>query len=328
MEIIVEQLGTTHNVLDRQKFRQPQLTLGRAYRNDVILSDEHVDESHAVLQQDEAGDWWLSDRGSLNGIRRWRNKERASRYRVNSGDIFIIGRNKVRLLFPDHPVAATVKIRFSELFLLALGRTSVLVMLVLGFVLYQGLTAYFAADSEVNWSAVANAQLQNALLYIFLAVSVYLLSILFKRGGNFFSHLGLLLLLFFVSVGLQFLVAWLRFNTGSDADSFNDFLAGAVEYLVMFLYLMSIFYLAFHLPFKRRLITSLSLIGLMLASSLLTRWSYQEYLDQGMHYDQTLMAPALLVAQPVDENIFFDRAFATFAEADEKREQELKARDE
>ncbi len=67
MAVIVEVLNKQQKVIERHKFLQQQVKLGRAFDNDVILFNKHVCPYHATLQQDQAGQWWLEDLSSVNG---------------------------------------------------------------------------------------------------------------------------------------------------------------------------------------------------------------------------------------------------------------------
>ncbi len=320
MEIIIELLGTTHNVLDRQKFKQGEIQIGRAYSNDLILTDEHVDESHARIYQDEDGVCWIEDRNSLNGIKKFKSKSRLSRQSVNSGDIFTIGRNKIRVLFGNHPVPATVKIRFSEVFLLWIGRLPVLAMLILGYVLIKGLTIYWATSTELQWSAIVSNNLQSALMFVGLAILVYLLSILFKRGGNFLSHLGVLILVFFFSEIFGFLLELLKFNTSSVLDSVTGFMESAGGHLMLFLYFWCILYLAFHIPLKRRTIICVALVGIFISIELLNRSRLEDFFAQSVRSDQSLMPPAFLLTTPQQSGQHFEQAFSLFEQAEQDKQ--------
>ena len=69
----------------------------------MILSDEHVDANHARLKFDEDGRLWLEDLGSVNGIRRPRHKAHIDRTQVRSGEVFLMGRSRVRIYLGTHP---------------------------------------------------------------------------------------------------------------------------------------------------------------------------------------------------------------------------------
>lgn len=328
MEIVIEQLGTTHNVLDRQKFDDSEISIGRAYSNDLILTDEHIDEQHARLYQDDEGDWWITDNQSLNGIKQLKSKARLSNQRVNSGDIFIIGRNKIRVLFGNHPVPATVKIRFTEVFLLWIGRLPVLASLMIGYVVIKVLSIYLSTSSELQWSSVVSNNLQSAMGFVGLAVFVYLLSILFKRGGNFLSHLGVLILVFFVSELLGFSIELLKFNTSSSLDVLTGFLDSASGHFVLFLYLWCILYLAFHISLKRRTIICVVLVGVFVSIELLNRETLEDFFAETVRSDQSLMPPAFLLKQPKPSEQHFEQAFALFDKtAQDKRQRQQQASD-
>ena len=49
MEVIIEVLGTTNNVLARERFAQDRVRLGRGFGNDLIIDDVHVDLEHAEI---------------------------------------------------------------------------------------------------------------------------------------------------------------------------------------------------------------------------------------------------------------------------------------
>ena len=266
MDVVIEQLGTTNNVLERQKFDAHRVWIGRGYDNDVILTDEHVDAEHARLVFDDEGRLWIEDRGSVNGIRRPRHRAHLERERVRSGDVFLIGRSRVRVLLGDHPVPPAVKIRFSEVLLLWLGKPAVLVALVLAYLGAKIGGTALTTIGEFRWSNVVTENLWEVIGFVTLAVVVYFLSVLFRRGGNFVAHLSLLVVLFFVAGSLDFLIDLAVFNATDETYPWWVGLAEARGYLVLFLYLWSILYLAFHLSLWRR--TAIALVAVLISLTL------------------------------------------------------------
>ena len=73
--------------------------IGRGYDNDIIVADPYVCPEHLIVDRDEQG-WLVRDRESTNGIQ----NQQASIIRADSGDALIIGRTRIRLFTPDHPV--------------------------------------------------------------------------------------------------------------------------------------------------------------------------------------------------------------------------------
>lgn len=329
MEVIVEQLGTTNNVLDRHKFDSASVWLGRAFDNDVVLSDEHVDANHAKLTFDEEGRLWLEDLGSVNGIRRPRHKAHIERTEVRSGEVFLIGRSRVRIYLGTHPVAPAVKIRLSEVFLLWLGKPQVTVMLALIFVAAKVLGTWLSTIGEFRWSQVIDRNLGEVLTFVALAAGVYFLSVLFRRGGNFLAHLSLLILVFLFSTALEFLLAVGVFNAGDRWYRALDWLDAGRGYLMLLIYLWSILYLAFHIPLLRRTMISVAVVAAVLGVNNLPDDSMRRFAEQQTFpLKQQWLPPALLVGRPQAADEFDDSLADLFGTLDDKRIEALEERSE
>ena len=328
-ELIVEVLGTTNNVLERQKYDQATIAIGRGYANDVIINDEHADADHAVLEMDADGDWYLVDRGSVNGIRRLKSRKRIDRTAVKSGEVFVLGRNKLRIFFGNHPVPPAVRIRLIESFLLWLGKPLVLVSMIIAYLAVKLAASYFTTIGELSWSSFLRDNLTEALLFVALAVAVYFLSVLFRRGGNFLSHLSVLVAVFLLGAFFDFLLRLAVFNAGdhqygliSGFDTFSG-------YLVFFLYLWSVLYLAFHLSLKRRTWISLAVVGLFVLLSYLQEQIVDDWFDtESFPLEQALLPSALLLSEPITAEDYAFRTQAVFDRVDELRIEALGERDE
>lgn len=328
MEMIVEQLGTTNNVLDRQKFDRHSVWLGRAFDNDVILSDEHVDASHAKLFFDDEGRLWLEDLGSVNGIRRPRHKAHIERTEVRSGEVFLIGRSRVRVYVGSHPVAPAVKIRTSEVFLLWLGKPQVTVILALVFVAAKILETWLSTIGEFRWSQVIERNLGEVMTFFALAVGVYFLSVLFRRGGNFLAHLSVLILVFLLSSVLEFALSVAVFSSGDGGYPLLDWLDSARGYLMLFIYLWSILYLAFHISLLRRTLISVAIVAVMLGVNNLPEDSTRRFAgQQAFPLKQQWLPPALLIGEPRPAEAFREDAETLFDVVDEKRAEALEERE-
>jgi len=107
MAILVEVLNSQLKVVERHKFSQRQIRLGRAFDNDVILFDKHVCPHHAQLLQDEQGAWLLQDLSSVNGSFVKDRQSVQHTEPLRSGEICWLGEQALRLYDEQHPVAAT-----------------------------------------------------------------------------------------------------------------------------------------------------------------------------------------------------------------------------
>ena len=74
MEVVFEIVSRAGRTLERHKATGPRLSIGRAFDNELILSDETVSPHHAVLERDPDGNSVLVDLDSLNGIRNERHE--------------------------------------------------------------------------------------------------------------------------------------------------------------------------------------------------------------------------------------------------------------
>jgi len=329
MELIVEQLGTTNNVLERQKFDRESVSLGRGFDNDVILTDEHVDARHARLVTDENGRLWIEDLGSVNGIRRPRHKQHLERTEVASGEVFLIGRSRVRVFRSDHPVARAVRIRVSEVFLLWLGKPQVAVLLGLLFVGGKLLETWLSTIGEFRWSRVFERHLGEALTFTAFAVGVYFLSVLFRRGGNFLAHLSLLILLFLVASWFEFAHTVAVFNAGDSVYPVLAWLGEARGYLLLFLYFWSILYLAFHIPLLRRTWISAVVVLVWFGIDHLPEDSLQRFADtRQFPVERAFLPPELLFVEPSPAEASEGRIESLFDELDEARIEALDERAE
>jgi len=68
MDIIIELISRSRRVIERHHYAGPSVAIGRAYDNDLIISDPHLSPHHAVLNDLGEQGWWLEDLNSKNGI--------------------------------------------------------------------------------------------------------------------------------------------------------------------------------------------------------------------------------------------------------------------
>lgn len=315
MEVIIELLGTTNNVIERERVNKSEITIGRGYHNDVIMADEHIDNSHLRLEQDDTGNWWLQDLNSLNGTKASTNgkkRHKIDRAQVHSGDIFIVGRNKIRILFSSHVLPAAVKIRRSESFLLWIGQVPILLLLMISYFSFRLLSNYLGSTEVINWSAVIADELQLALGVVVLAGLVYLLSILFKRGGNFWAHLSLLVLISLGSAMLNVVREIALFNFSQYVSGSGQMLQSISGYLILGIYLWCILYLAFHLSLVKRSIIAAAVLVMLVGLQFLQRDRFEELLYERLPVSNALPAPVFLLRKPTPDADYQQKNQALF----------------
>ncbi|MEM6605984.1 MAG: FHA domain-containing protein [Pseudomonadota bacterium] len=329
MELVVEVIGTTNNVLERLRFAQDSVRIGRGYSNDVILSDEHADVAHARLDIDEEENVWLEDLGSVNGTRRRKGRRSVQREQISSGDIFLIGRNRLRIYFANHELPAAVPLRPLETFLLWLGRSPVIATLLVIYTLVVYLRAVNSTVGDFEWKSFLGGQATSLLSFGAIVVGVYLVSVLFRRSGNFLSHVSVLLFVGVLSIAVSFVLELATFNGGDHSYGAISGLNTGVGYLFMFLYMWSVLYLAFNLSNRARTILSVLVVTGSIGLETLTKrevaslFSVQRFPEQS-----TFLPQSLQFASPLSGDQYDERVSSVFDAVDELRTERLEERED
>ena len=104
----MEHLRWDGTVLARVLATGPELRIGRALDNDLVLDDPHCAAHHAVLRMDDKGRAQLHDLDSVNGIRvaaGWRRSQRYAVYEVQDDIRIELGNSSIRVRHLDWPLA-------------------------------------------------------------------------------------------------------------------------------------------------------------------------------------------------------------------------------
>jgi hypothetical protein len=88
----------------RHRLTQPEIRIGRAYDNDIVLDDPHVAPAHLRLFRDETGALRVEDLGSRNGLYLDRSKTRITGTTLDGTETLRIGRTRLAIRTVDHPV--------------------------------------------------------------------------------------------------------------------------------------------------------------------------------------------------------------------------------
>lgn len=93
--------------ISKHDIHKDGLTIGRGWHCDVILTDSAADAVHAKLLIDSNGQWLLEDVDSTNGttLNGTMLNSGQNKIPVASGDTITIGRTRIALYDPTHPVA-------------------------------------------------------------------------------------------------------------------------------------------------------------------------------------------------------------------------------
>ena len=111
----IEIIDGRGNVIARTAVESLPVTVGRAYTNQVIVSDPYVCPMHLSLAPDDQGHLMARDLNSVNGLRDGVSGERVAHLEVHSGTVLRIGHTLLRYCSVDHPLPATAVDRSEKL---------------------------------------------------------------------------------------------------------------------------------------------------------------------------------------------------------------------
>ncbi len=93
-----------HGVEKRYVFEEGMATIGRSYSNDIILDDPFVSPKHLSVSRNGTG-FYVKDLASENGTRiNGETTLQDQGAKIASGGVVYIGKTKLKLVLPDHPV--------------------------------------------------------------------------------------------------------------------------------------------------------------------------------------------------------------------------------
>lgn len=316
MAILIELLNSQGRVVERHKFNQPQISLGRGYNNDIILLDPHSCAEHAVLTLNDQQQWQLTDMDSVNGIRNQRGQRVNQQPITQSGQEFTLGKQRLRVLFSDHPVAATQPLHAAERLFQLLNSPLLLLAAMSLIALSLGYGFWLSGiDDDSQW------QKQLLLIpFILLMLALWpLLLALWARFSGREPRLRPQLALTFCVLVLwacwDILAALLNFNLNNSA------LTQGLSYLLPTALLLAFFWFSFGLMSIQRRWLHISLTLLFSSIYWLYPWIEQSNMDFAPRYQHQLLPQAWLFRQPTAIDSLLESSDTLFNTAAAKAEQ-------
>lgn len=211
MAIIIEVVAPSGKVLDRRRYEQSLITVGRAYDNQLIISDASVDPHHVSIKANDNG-IIINDLNSVNGIKLNRQYVEKTQT-INSGDELIIGKTHIRVFLHDHPVPKAVNLSGQDQVVNYLSNGWLALALIFLLSLFVILEIWTASIDEFK--------LRDYLETVFIIDAFVILYALFwgvigklvKHIMCFSAQLCLIALYLIISYCLDFIYGILLFNT-------------------------------------------------------------------------------------------------------------------
>ncbi|MRV75918.1 FHA domain-containing protein [Duganella sp. FT92W] len=102
----IEVLSRSGDILQRHRFEQLPIHIGRGYHNEFILDDAHTAERHAVIDADADGHLVMHDLGSQNGVIHL--GKRLPQVPLSGTTVVRLGHTRLRVRNADFPVPPEV----------------------------------------------------------------------------------------------------------------------------------------------------------------------------------------------------------------------------
>lgn len=314
-EIIIEEITRNHKLLHRHRLKQNEVSIGRGYQNDIILTDPHICPTHLSLKF-SLGVWQLSDNDSVNGTLLENNKgkhQHAHQQKVSDGDVIILGKSQLRVLFSDHQVEETIAFSpFESLIDIIRHPVAVFISIAL-FMLIAGNISYLNQLTETNVSQLFVSAFSLSLLFALWPAGVALVSHLTKHDPRIFAQFGIsfsFFILMWLSDRLEKVIA---FNSASDSSLGLFFSLLPIGLAFCLFWLNS--YIGFHVSARRRIVVALSITALLFGGSYLLQYSKKPEFNPHPQYNATIMSPSFLIVPSSSVESFLEQSNNLFEQA-------------
>ncbi|MCO7223696.1 FHA domain-containing protein [Pleionea sp. CnH1-48] len=306
MNLVIEEINRTHKVIKRHKINNTrQVSIGRAFDNDIILTEPHVSPHHMVLIEDDTGQWLVHDNNSQNGIRNTKRQLILSGSVIQSGDSLQLGRAYIRIWDEKHPVEDTWKLDVVDDVFHSLSSIWLAMILVTTFVLGEWALNSFASSNDLSAHG-----LSKNMFYQLIFIGIW--SLLWSLAGRIVRHESRFVTHLSITVMAALLFQWspivlkiISYNAllGLWIREIQLVLNGAIFALLLWCNL----YLTVPQKPLTRMITANSVAwGIVLLFLLPAAFESQDYRDYP-RYDSTILPPSVLWQTPESSEHFVEQ---------------------
>ncbi len=314
-ELILEEITRNRKLLHRHRLNKNEVSIGRNYQNDIILTDPHICPEHLSLKYSQ-GIWYLNDNNSVNGTlleNKQDKRQDAHQQVINDGDVIILGKSQLRVLFSDHQVSETIALSpFESLIDLIRHPIAVFISLAL-FMLIAGNISYLNQQVETNISQLFVSAFSMSLLFSLWPAGVALVSHLTKNEPRILAQFGISFVFFILMWFSDLLEEIVAFNSASNSA------LGLLTALLPILLAFSLFwlnsYIGFHMSAKRRAVVAISITALLFGGTYLLQYSKKREFNPHPNYNATIMAPVFLIAPSNSVDDFVKQSNDLFEQA-------------
>jgi len=324
MAIMIEVLNKQHKVIERHKFTTPRIGIGRAFDNDLILFDKHVNPHHAELVKAEDGVWHLHDLSSLNGSFIEPGKAIDGTAAVASGQLCWLGEQAVRVFDESHPVAAALPYNRIEQNLTKFGHWAVVSTLALLVLLLEVFSLWLEVPKQERneWSRLLVGLPLMLLVLSLWPAALAVWARINQHEARFFAQFGITLACVGAWSVLDGVFAVLNFS-GNGAGLLS-WLQEGMHWLLLVCTLSANFYLALQITTLRKVLLATTVGLVFMLQGLDTGLLMNEFRRMMPQYDSSLMPLSFYFNDPVMQSEFEQNSIELFKQVDEMRLEEAK----
>lgn len=314
MEAIVLQVEARHGrVAETVRSVGDSLRVGRAYDNDLILTDPHV-APHQLHFCREGQQWFFAVTEQVNPV--FLNKQRVteSRSPVNPGDEITVGRTRLHIYPVDHAVEPTRKLMVSNLRALENHGPFLPVLALLGVSLVDLVINYFYSSTNLKWLEPVYTVLFSALVCVVWAGLWAIAGRILRQQHHFGLQLivvsGFSLLMTVLSLAANF-VAFYTFNAAVE-----EFFSWAIYAAALLILFRLNFMIATNV--QRPLLASFIATSLLLGVvyGIYYPWDDEEF-EYAPVYSEIMLPPPLVVTSGESTQEYFEDVSAAFGKLEQ-----------
>jgi uncharacterized membrane protein YagU involved in acid resistance len=311
MEAIVLQVEARHGrMAEFARSTGGNLSVGRAYDNDLVLTDHHVAPHQLRLFRD--GEQWLLEvLDQVNPVLLNKRAVAGSSCAVNAGDEITVGRTRLRVYAIDHVVEPTRKLMVSNL--LALENTGPFLPLavLVGVSLIDLAINYFYSSTNLKWLEQVYAVLFSAVVCVVWAGLWAIAGRILRQQHHFGLQLivasGFSILMTVLAIAANY-IAFYTFD--ADVEEFFSWVVYGFALLILFRFN---FMIATNV--QRPMLASFIATALLLAAvyGVYYPWDEEDF-EYEPTYSDVLLPPPLVLTPGESAQAYFSDVGDAFRE--------------
>jgi len=302
-KIIVEELNRLGHVTHRHRYDSLPITVGRAYHNDLILSDAYVCPEHLVISETASG-WQIDDKSSHNGVKFKLHSEHSQPNHLHSGDDIIIGRTRLRLFSPWHTVPETHTIPVDNTISHFIARPLVASTLIIAAISLLALSTQLASTKSLTTIKLIAASLPAFMFALFWGGVWAFVGRAIVHRANFLPHFIAAVLLLIISLLVAISRDYIAYilNGETLATLFELVLMGGAVAMLIYVNLSN----STHIGRGVRLTVSHSIAWSLLLFGLFMQYAAQPEFNPSPQYNAALKPPFAKLAPSKSVDIFLE----------------------